>query len=73
MKELPGELRVHGARQLKGARLKSYGDHRMAMALAVAGLAAKGETIIEGAESIKVSYPTFVDDMRGLGANMEVA
>ncbi|MCS7132000.1 MAG: 3-phosphoshikimate 1-carboxyvinyltransferase [Hadesarchaea archaeon] len=72
VKELPDELRISGARQLKGAHLTSYDDHRMAMALAVAGLAARGETIIEGAESIKVSYPTFVDDMRRLGANMEV-
>ena len=57
---------------LKGAKLSSYGDHRMAMALAVAGLAAKGETVIDGAESIKVSYPTFVEDMRKLGAKVEM-
>jgi 3-phosphoshikimate 1-carboxyvinyltransferase len=70
--ELPGELRIRGVRQLKGAQLSSYGDHRMAMALAVAGLVAKGETIIDGAESIKVSYPTFVEDMKKLGAQMEM-
>jgi 3-phosphoshikimate 1-carboxyvinyltransferase len=73
VKELPGELRIEGGRGLKGAHLSSYGDHRMAMALAVAGLAARGETIIEGAESVNVSYPTFVEDMRRLGADVEVA
>jgi len=73
VEELPGELRIQGAKQLKGAKLSSYGDHRMAMALAVAGLVAKGETVIDRAESIKVSYPTFVEDMRKLGANIEVS
>lgn len=72
VEELPGELRIRGVKQLKGARLNSYGDHRMAMALAVAGLVAKGEIIIDGAESIKVSYPTFVEDMRKLGAQVEM-
>ena len=72
VEELPGELRIRGVKQLRGARLNSYGDHRMAMALAVAGLAAKGEIIIDGAESIKVSYPTFVEDMRKLGAQVEM-
>lgn len=70
--ELPDELRLRGVRQLKGARLSSYGDHRMAMAFAVAGLAARGETVVDGAESIPVSYPGFVDGMRKLGAWMEL-
>lgn len=70
VEELPGELRIRGVRQLKGARLSSYGDHRMAMALAIAGLVARGETVIDGAESIQVSYPSFVEDMRKLGAKL---
>jgi len=72
VEELPGELRIKGMERLKGASLHSYGDHRMAMALAVAGLVARGETIIDGAESISVSYPSFVGDMRRLGAKMEL-
>ncbi len=72
VEELPDELRLRGVRQLKGARLNSYGDHRMAMAFAVAGLVARGETIVDGAESIPVSYPSFVDDMCKLGAKMEL-
>ena len=72
VEEQPDQLRLGGVRQLKGARLSSYGDHRMAMAFAVAGLVARGETIVDGAESIPVSYPSFVDDMRKLGAKMEL-
>ncbi|MFH1821525.1 MAG: 3-phosphoshikimate 1-carboxyvinyltransferase [Methanobacteriota archaeon] len=72
VEELPDELKIDGAEQLKGARLDSYGDHRMAMAFAVAGLVARGETVVDGAESIPVSYPSFVDDMRKLGAKMEL-
>lgn len=72
IKELPDELHIRGVKQLKGASLNSYGDHRMAMALTIAGLVAKGETIIEGAESIKVSYPNFISDIVRLGANVEV-
>ncbi len=70
--ELPAELRLKGVKQLKGARVSSYSDHRMAMALAVAGLVARGETIVEGAESVPVSYPGFVEDMRKLGAQLKV-
>jgi len=72
VEELPDEIRLNGVRQLKGSKLQSYGDHRMAMALGVAGLVAKGETIVDGAESIPVSYPSFVEDMRKLGAQLKV-
>jgi 3-phosphoshikimate 1-carboxyvinyltransferase len=71
VRELPDELRIRGVRKLRGARVSSFGDHRMAMALAVAGLVAEGTTVVEGAESIPVSYPHFVRDMRSLGARME--
>lgn len=72
VEERPDELRVRGVEQLKGAKLTSYGDHRVAMAFAVAGLVARGETIIDGAESIPVSYPKFVEDMQNLGAKLEL-
>ncbi len=72
VEELPDELKIDGVGHLKGAKLKSYDDHRMAMAFAVAGLVARGETNIEDVESIPVSYPGFVEDMRKLGAKMEL-
>jgi 3-phosphoshikimate 1-carboxyvinyltransferase len=71
VKELPDELQISGAKQLRGGKFNSYGDHRMAMALTIAGLAAKGETLVDGAESIPVSYPHFVEDLQKLGAQLE--
>lgn len=72
IEEGPDELRIRGVEQLRGTRLWSYGDHRMAMALTVAGLVARGETIVDRTESIPVSYPSFVGDMSKLGAKMEL-
>ncbi|RDV80936.1 3-phosphoshikimate 1-carboxyvinyltransferase [Ammonifex thiophilus] len=56
---LPDGLIIHGGHPLQGSRVQSHGDHRVAMAMAVAGLVAEGETIIEGAEAIDVSFPNF--------------
>ena len=55
---------IHGGRPLHGARLHSYGDHRIAMAFAVAGLFAEGETVIEDCACIETSYPTFNDTLQ---------
>lgn len=54
--------------KLTGARVSSYNDHRIAMALAVAGLAADGETIIEQTDCVNKSYPNFVQALQTLGA-----
>lgn len=60
VEEFEDGLRVEGPVRLRGARLQSYGDHRIAMAFAVAALAAEGETEIEGAaECVAVSFPEF--------------
>lgn len=58
------------ASTLEGAEVDGRHDHRIVMALAVAALAAEGETSIETAESVDVSYPGFVDDMQALGAGL---
>ena len=55
--EMSDGLEIHGPAPLHGARLPSFGDHRIAMAFAVAGLFAEGETIIQDAECIRESYP----------------
>ncbi|MGA8343989.1 MAG: 3-phosphoshikimate 1-carboxyvinyltransferase [Candidatus Sulfotelmatobacter sp.] len=52
-------LTIPGGQTLHGAELDSFGDHRIAMAFAVAGLRANGETVIRGAESAAISYPAF--------------
>ena len=57
---------IRGPRLLVGARVRSHGDHRVAMALAVAGLLADGTTEIEGAECVEISYPGFFDQVEAL-------
>jgi 3-phosphoshikimate 1-carboxyvinyltransferase len=57
--ELSDGVEIHGPAPLRGARLPSFGDHRIAMAFAVAGLFAEGETIIQDAECVRDSYPGF--------------
>jgi 3-phosphoshikimate 1-carboxyvinyltransferase len=52
-------LKINGPAQLRGARLESYGDHRIAMAFAVAALTASEESEISGAECVGVSFPEF--------------
>ena len=54
---------IEGAKSLKGALLKSFGDHRTCMALAVAALTAEGDSEIEGAESVSKSFPAFFETL----------
>lgn len=64
-------LEVTGPSQLKGCCISSRGDHRLAMTWAVAGLIAEGETVVEGAEAMGVSYPAFAEHLERLGAPVE--
>lgn len=66
VRETPDGLRIEGGRRLRGARVSSGGDHRMAMALAVAGLVADGETLIEDTACVGTSYPGFVETLNAL-------
>jgi len=59
VEEFEDGLAIPGRQRLHGGVIKSYGDHRIAMAFAVAGLVAAGETQIEGAECASVSFPGF--------------
>ncbi len=59
VEELEDGLKIPGGQTLHGAELDSFGDHRIAMALAIAALRAEGETLIHGAESAAISYPAF--------------
>jgi 3-phosphoshikimate 1-carboxyvinyltransferase len=56
---LPDGMVICGGRLLSGTAVDSHGDHRLAMALAIAGLVAKGETTIKHARAAQVSYPAF--------------
>jgi 3-phosphoshikimate 1-carboxyvinyltransferase len=64
--ERPDGLEIAGGTRLTGARVRSGGDHRMAMALAVAGLVADGPTLIEDTACIATSFPGFVDTLNRL-------
>lgn len=59
--EFEDGLDVPGGQELHGAVIDSGGDHRIAMAFSVAALRAKGETLIQGAESAAISFPEFFD------------
>jgi 3-phosphoshikimate 1-carboxyvinyltransferase len=61
--ERPDGLRIPGGQRLHGAELDSFGDHRIAMAFAVAALRAEGETTIHGADAAGVSCPAFFEDL----------
>ncbi|HEX3120438.1 MAG TPA: 3-phosphoshikimate 1-carboxyvinyltransferase, partial [Candidatus Acidoferrum sp.] len=58
-------LKVAGraAGKLRGAEIEPHGDHRIAMAFAVAALGAEGDTVIRDADCAGVSYPTFYEDL----------
>jgi 3-phosphoshikimate 1-carboxyvinyltransferase len=56
-------MKIPGSQHLHGAELDSFGDHRIAMAFAVAALRAEGETAILGADAAGVSYPTFFAEL----------
>ncbi len=59
VQELPDGLLIQGGRPLRGCTCESHGDHRIAMAATVAGLLAMGNTEVQGAECINVSFPGF--------------
>ncbi len=70
IEELEDGMIITGS-ELQGAEVESYGDHRIAMALAIAGMTASGETIINGAEATAITYPTFIKDFKKLHADIE--
>ena len=61
------DVSVEGGRKLEGASVESHGDHRVAMALAVAGLSARGGIALSGEECVKVSFPGFFESLEKIG------
>ena len=66
-------MTVHGGSPIKGAEVESYDDHRIAMAMAVAGLFADGEMRVKDAECASVSFPNFFDLLGSAGASIELS
>ena len=71
--ETPDGFIINGGRKPSGGSIEPHGDHRLAMALAVAGLGAKKPVIVPGAEYINESFPGFVETLNNLGANFETS
>ncbi len=69
VEEKPDGLIVHQS-LLKGAEVHGFNDHRTVMALALAGMLAQGQTVIDTAEAVNKTFPGFVKTMQGLGAKM---
>lgn len=59
-------MAIRGGRPLHGAQIKTYGDHRIAMSFAIAGLNADGETTLDNQDCVTVSYPSFFEDVKKL-------
>lgn len=61
IEELPDGMIIDGVNNLSGAECNSHGDHRVAMALSIAGLIAEGETKVDDTDCINTSFPEFLD------------
>ena len=66
--ELTDGFHVLGTRRLRGGTADAAGDHRLAMAFAIAALGAEQPSVIEGAEAVDVSYPGFFATLASLSA-----
>jgi 3-phosphoshikimate 1-carboxyvinyltransferase len=65
--ELPDGLEITGGSSLAGTEVESWGDHRIAMSLAIAALKASGSTHIREAEAAAISYPNFAPTLQQIG------
>ena len=70
IREVEDGLIIEG-RDLRGAKVSGHGDHRVVMALSTAGLFADGETVVDTAESVSITFPGFVELMKGIGGNIK--
>ncbi|MGA1868725.1 MAG: 3-phosphoshikimate 1-carboxyvinyltransferase [bacterium] len=69
IQELPDGMSIEGG-QLKGTEVCGHKDHRVVMALAIAGLSSLGETVIRDTEAVGVTYPEFFKTLESLGAHI---
>ena len=70
IQEKPDGMIINGDNVLTGNSVKSYGDHRIAMSMAIAGLISEGKTVISGAESAAISYPLFWDTIDSISSSL---
>ncbi|HEY7078310.1 MAG TPA: 3-phosphoshikimate 1-carboxyvinyltransferase [Nitrososphaeraceae archaeon] len=72
VREEPDRITINAPRDLRNANLDSHSDHRLFMAFTIASMLTE-QSIVNGADSVDVSYPQFVSEMRRLGANIRPA
>ncbi|HEX2304692.1 MAG TPA: 3-phosphoshikimate 1-carboxyvinyltransferase [Nitrososphaeraceae archaeon] len=68
-KLLPDEIRIISPKKLKNAVLDSHNDHRLFMSFVIAAMMTE-KSVVDGVESVDVSYPSFVQDMKRIGAKL---
>ena len=66
VEEYEDGFEIEGVEWLKGDHIKTFGDHRIAMAFSIAGLVAEVDTIIDNPECVAISYPNFYKDLEGI-------
>lgn len=66
----PDGIRIEGGKRFHGAEIDSHGDHRIAMAFAVASLHADDPILVRDVENVGTSFPRFVETARGCGLNL---
>ncbi len=66
IEEYPDGVQIKGNAQLKGSEVESYGDHRIAMSISIAGLIASGDTTIRNPECVDISFPGFYEKLKML-------
>ncbi len=71
IEEHPDGISIEGPTRLNGARVNARGDHRVAMALAIAGIVGNGETTITEAEIIQQSFPDFAKTLHSIGVKLQ--
>lgn len=72
IEETPDGMIIDGVKSLMGAKVESWNDHRIAMALTIAGIKTFGSIRIDGAEAVRKSYPGFFEDVRALGGRADI-
>ena len=72
VKETEDSLTIFGTGKLFGGKVNSANDHRIAMSAFVAGAISNGEIILEGAEAMNKSYPSFMEDFKKVGGYVDV-
>ncbi|MEE1284916.1 MAG: 3-phosphoshikimate 1-carboxyvinyltransferase, partial [Acutalibacteraceae bacterium] len=65
-------ITVYGTGELNGGMVDSFNDHRIAMSAAIAATACKSPVTIQDAQAVNKSYPTFFEDMKKLGAKIQI-